>query len=401
MSIQGACSALQRVVAGELEQWRAPGTKQDFFVAVQSIANLTARAHNAPSAEHRIAPHGKAPRVLVVGDSIARELAQALHAMAQTGGTGASGSGEEQAALPAAGTRGGSLDITYRMSRRVGVETLNSALDVQATPYEAQASSEASKTDMAHARRELEECRLDALFLGGYGPWSLRRFDRHSPSVNMTRSPLLYHDAFISRELRTMACVAKRTHTPVVFLGQMPLDGRTMLLDPPKNDWYAFYDYGLASQLSLTEERAYARLGAISDASGGTDAPASETSPSSPFGRAGNTAGGGGQLWMLRLRELVESCPHVRCDGMHFASDYPSYGCHATMAVWYPFLSNFLQASGFVDPSSRRWRGRVTRACPAGYNASVTVFQSCLAEVLDEESPEERSVKVGPIGGRR
>ena len=38
-------------------------------------------------------------------------------------------------------------------------------------------------------------------------------------------------------------------------------------------------------------------------------------------------------MHFLPLRELTERCPMARCDGMHFGSDYASFGCHATMAV--------------------------------------------------------------------
>ena len=51
-----------------------------------------------------------------------------------------------------------------------------------------------------------------------------------------------------------MQCMARRTETPVVFLGSVPLDARTILLDPPKQDWYKFFDFALTGALAQVEE---------------------------------------------------------------------------------------------------------------------------------------------------
>ena len=101
---------------------------------------------------------------------------------------------------------------------------------------------------------------------------------------------------------------------------------------------------------------------------------------------------------MLPLRELAESCPHIRCDGMHFESTYTSFGCKSTMAVWFGFLAKFLRRSGLVEPSTGRWRSdhvRLGRRCEGDGYGGVQVFRHCQEEVIGGAN----NASSGPIGG--
>ena len=91
-----------------------------------------------------------------------------------------------------------------------------------------------------------------------------------------------------------------------VFVGMQTVDSEVLLLDPPKKGWDDFYDLGIArlwapglslSERELESERAWS-------------------------------------LDFVRPSELAEACPGVRCDGIHFGSDYSSYGCHESAALW-------------------------------------------------------------------
>ena len=44
----------------------------------------------------------------------------------------------------------------------------------------------------------------------------------------------------------------------------------------------------------------------------------------------------------FRPAALAHRCPGVRCDGMHFASDFPAYGCRGSPALWDPVIAHFL-----------------------------------------------------------
>ena len=47
-------------------------------------------------------------------------------------------------------------------------------------------------------------------------------------------------------------------------------------------------------------------------------------------------------LFHFRPSSLTRKCPGVRCDGMHFSSDYREYGCRGSSALWDAELARFL-----------------------------------------------------------
>ena len=375
-SLESACQRLRNVPSSEVERWRSSGRKADFFRALQAATlpySLTGAVHNEPHPDEKIrsdprsasrTSSAKGVRVHVVGDSIARELAQALMKLVSDDPT---------------------VNTTY------GLNNVPTTLQDATMKW----ANQWGRPVLG----ELEGCSLDVLFLGGYGPWALRRFDRHPVPASVAKSPLLHHEAFMTHEVKLMQCVARRTDTPLVFIGSLPIEGRTIHLDPPKQDWHKFYDFGLATAMAEIEERVFRRLvgtrqvgtGMAAAAAAATaaattqasDLPASsdgdDPSPASPSGSGAaahprhdpRLPPAGGDVLMLNLRALAESCPMVRCDGMHFASDYTQFGCHASMAAWYPFLLRFLQRSGLVDPATRRWRPRPSPCAKARRGATA------------------------------
>lgn len=382
--LAAACGRLRTASRGEIERWRSSGRKQDYFAAVQAATlpfNLTGRAQTTPSMADKLfsdAPDGAkySPRIAVVGDSISRELHHALVAVL-----------------------GPTANVEFA--------SVNTPACMQAPPLTRSWLRAATFAIGEAGMKDLETCKLDALFLGGYGPWSLRRFERHELVGLVAKSPILAHEAFIERELEIMQCVARRTETPVVYVGAIPIDGRTLLMEPPKADWYKFFDFGLATALAEADENVFDTfVGRANNI--GKQAQHSDSSPPAP---------GHGRLHMLRLRELTDSCPGVRCDGMHFGSDFDQFSCHRTTAVWYPFLVSFLRRTGLLDPVMRRWRPKRPTESQFGTgswcrrsagalrssNGTLTgsVFHACQLE--SEMGSRQRGIttRFSPIGGRR
>ena len=87
----------------------------------------------------------------------------------------------------------------------------------------------------------------------------------------------------------------------------------------------------------------------------------------------------------------------MRCDGMHFGSDYLSFACHGSMSVWHAFLADYLEYSGLAQGHSEREaaeaaapargtcvipRASAERASgSAGNGALASVFELCREEV--------------------
>ena len=305
--LKASCATLRATPSSTIDSWRRRGTKAAFFAALQQHAsNLTGIANN-----NLVPPNEYVPpalqiatpplRWLVIGDSIAREAAFSL-----------------QALVPSA-------NVTY-----VAIALPTNLMSNGTRSWQAAVVGFLQKANSLDA---LMHCGYDALFLGGYGPWALRRMERHGLDPSMEKSPLIYHENRMVMELEIMRCIAKRIHMPLVFIGNIPIDHATILLHPPKADWYKFYEMELGAQLAHSEGRAYDRV-----------VPAHERSKRIAVHR-------------MVLTDLVDTCPHVRCDGMHYASDYTSFNCHGSMAVWHQFLRGFLTSTpGLLESSTCRGR---------------------------------------------
>ena len=147
--MESACSRLASVSPAEVERWRAAGTKSSFFAELQAATapfNLTGVARWEPSSAHRIHPSdsyvsdGDQTRIVVLGDSIAREASQALYRLFTPHG-----------------------NVTYAI--------LNSPTNLGAPSQSPQGSLFQKAAHHALGEellRDLEGCRVDALFLGGY-----------------------------------------------------------------------------------------------------------------------------------------------------------------------------------------------------------------------------------------
>jgi hypothetical protein len=197
----------------------------------------------------------------------------------------------------------------------------------------------------------LAQERWDAVFVGGMGLHELYHkpdsFSRHwaTRSALLDKHPLhgdVYSAYRSRRELarrraRQLACLSRQLATPFVFVGIAPVDGPVVLLDPPKPDWNEFLDFGLSDVVARVEKeveaahcaaRAVAN-GAVDDDSGGGARPRAH--------------GERAALLFFHLADLVRSCPGVRCDGVHFNSEFPSFNCFGSLFLLSHFLVHFLE----------------------------------------------------------
>ena len=169
---------------------------------------------------------------------------------------------------------------------------------------------------VASAVAGLHNCSFDAVFIGGFsGPWWLMRQDpRREKHADPMHDAYASHRTRIAPELARMQCLASNTHIPIVFLGGVPLDERTMMLTAKDGYWGRFKQYELAHVWTRVEQ-AFERTEEYA-------------SPS---------------LHFLHTSSLAHECPGIRCDGVHFGSSFQKmFGCASTFAVWYPLVADFL-----------------------------------------------------------
>jgi hypothetical protein len=149
-------------------------------------------------------------------------------------------------------------------------------------------------------------------FVGGLGLHHLLRATR---SVGGAGHVALPHKDVVAQYLAMFRAFSVGLGVPVVFVGMPTVDAATVLMAAAKHDFGDFYDLAVPVLWDAVEARAvqleHAKVG-----------------------------GGAAGLFHLRLAELTNACPGVRCDGMHFAS----FGreCEPSSALWDHFLGEFL-----------------------------------------------------------
>ena len=127
-----------------------------------------------------------------------------------------------------------------------------------------------------------------------------------------------------------------------------------MLLHPPKHDWIKFRDFSLAEIWDAVEvaefgggaipqnpglELAEPRLPHAKDGSyGHAHAHYYSRGPGLVDVKSPHYPG----VFHFRPSVLANHCPGVRCDGLHFGSDFEGWVCARSHALWDHYLAHFL-----------------------------------------------------------
>ena len=148
---------------------------------------------------------------------------------------------------------------------------------------------------------------FDLAVVGGLG---VHHLFRNAPCMQ-GEDPLTLHEELIRSYLVMFHQLAIYLRRPFVYVGTMSVDGMTVLMRPPKEDWADFADFSLPVLWDSTETQIF---------DGGAFGPA---------------------LSHLRPSALAARCPGIRCDGLHFGSDFKEFNCHSTVNLWDRFLAEF------------------------------------------------------------
>lgn len=275
-----------------------------------------------------------APHFAVIGDSLANELAQVL-----------------QMLLPLA-------TITFI-----------AAFDLDAVPGVFQSQL---------WLKLLAEQPWDAVFVGGLGVHRLIRSNEfgvhdwyHAPSDFATgvdynnrtlMSPYHVHHRLVRKWVQRLSCLSRVLKAPFFFFGSMPVEDEVMLLHPIKSDiWIGFYPTTTTNLMAAAERDV--------EAAWSGDRPAREQRE---IDEANATDGPMGadlslsRLSFLHPSELTHACPGVRCDGMHYGSHFPQYGCHNSLSLWCPWAATPLAELQLDSQHELRetWEARQRPASP-------------------------------------
>ena len=282
-----------------------------------------------------------APHFAVIGDSLANELAQVL-----------------QMLLPLA-------TITF-----IAAFDLNAAGD----SFDAVPGVFQSQLWL----KLLAEQPWDAVFVGGLGVHRLIRSNEfgvhdwyHAPSDfaagvdynNRTlMSPYHVHHRLVRKWVQRLSCLSRVLKAPFFFFGSMPVEDEVMLLHPIKSDiWIGFYPTTTTNLMAAAERDV--------EAAWSGDRPAREQRE---IDEANATDGPMGadlslsRLSFLHPSELTHACPGVRCDGMHYGSHFPQYGCHNSLSLWCPWAATPLAELQLDSRHELRetWEARQRPASP-------------------------------------
>jgi hypothetical protein len=287
-SDDGACEAL---TADHVGDWvaRAAGSKANFFRLLQQGTrpfNLSGVRHVVPRAEQLLST---TVRIAFVGDSMMRELSFAWHALAP-----------------------------HSMAQYVWAES--ASLENPAVRA------------VLHALRA--DCAFDGVFVGA----GLHRLSRgkdcisshYCTPLNESRAPYDEHIELTRGLLAGLSDVAAAASRPIAYVGTMPPDAITLLLEPRKVGWHSFYDFSLA-ELWASAEREL------------------EQTERTTLDR---------HLRFLHPSTLAARCRGVRCDGMHFFSDMPSVNCAGSLHLYFGFLRRWIVSSGWLHMAEQAGRRR-------------------------------------------
>ena len=69
----------------------------------------------------------------------------------------------------------------------------------------------------------------------------------------------------------------------------------------------------------------------------------------------------------IRPGDLGRLCPGIRCDGIHFTSDFPEFGCRGSPALLDDFFARFLLKLSCGEKKERRRPGGLCDQTKRGY----------------------------------
>ncbi len=154
---------------------------------------------------------------------------------------------------------------------------------------------------------------INIIFIGGTG---LHHLLMKKPCVNGA-DPIERHVAVIETYLELFKKLALMLHLPIVYVGTMPVDPWSVLLLPSKRDWNDFADFTIPLLWDTVEAEI--------------------------FGDGSRYPG----LHHFRPSGLAHKCPGIRCDGMHFGSDFNpdsqhDYNCANSLTLWESYFADYL-----------------------------------------------------------
>ena len=346
-TLDEACAVARR----EVTAWRKLplAGRSGLFASLQAQTapfSLSGLAHDLPEADDLDAiasmipgTHAHEPtRTLVVGDSISRELALSLTALLPARDRGSLLTRKQLDASNGGINRFSTSAVEFRFHPRSSL--FHDWLARRETHYAKE--THWFETNMTRVLEQLESCEVDTLYLGGHGSWRMRRGFRRVDKT-LRGSPVHYHESFVRVEMAMAACLASELGADIVYVGSLPVNAPTVLLDPPKHDWSELLDLTLAELWAAVEQEVFTSHFNRSTMLQLKQQQQQQVQQQQLWAEQQQhsqqqTAG----LHFLPLAALSDYCPLARCDGMHFASDYPAFGCRSSLAVWHRFMRRFL-----------------------------------------------------------
>ena len=338
ISVQRLCRGLSAAKMDEMTQ-SAGGKKVELFKQVREATRpygLTGRPFSATAPTFNLTA---TPHLLLIGDSLLRDISTSLGKVmpgaqlseVRVWRTGDALAGYNEAVYQNGDMPNGTLNYGrwlehtkgYRVdgSTFAGSKAQKEFLDVLLGFVQPSARA------LAWPQRP-----FDAIFMGGFclhhmfrqsvtawSWWDAGRVPGPSGSIYQR------HESFIESIATALSCLAQKLEIPFVMVGCSTLDVATLLMDPPKHDWQDFLPFEMV-KIWLSAERAVAQ----------------RFERSQREQRIPRRS----RLFFLEPALLGEACPGVRCDGMHFGSDYASVStCSSTLQLWHSFLWDYLQSS--------------------------------------------------------
>lgn len=160
--------------------------------------------------------------------------------------------------------------------------------------------------------------------IGGIGLHYLLRYEA------TYKHPFKEHFNLFSASIKVMKEYAQAHQQTIVMVGTLPVESDIIHMAPEKHDWSDFYDLSLAAQWAEGEALVFDE---IVDSSKEC-------------------------MFFLNPAKLVDKCPGIRCDGMHFGIPVEEADCLSSLGLWEILISELFEDPHFQQCASQSLEAR-------------------------------------------
>lgn len=139
------------------------------------------------------------------------------------------------------------------------------------------------------------------VFVGGTALHHLtHKHHTHGVNIDSVNDVIAMQRERVAAVLKTLVSLQNELNITAVYVNAPVIDEPILFLDPPKGDWDDFYDFSLLKLFGYSDANLCKEHG----------------------------------IPLLDALFVTLNCAGIRCDGMHYGSDFKEWNCSSSISVW-------------------------------------------------------------------